>query len=235
MSDAAAETTGPGLGPHPLVPRHYVDWRASKNAPAARKRSGAEPRRKPLTSPDDIPYGFCHCGCGQKTKLAPQTHRQLGWVKDQPIRYLVGHATRGKRRPPEERFWEKVQKGTSPTDCWLWLSGKQPSGYGNFLVNPETIGAHVYAYRLLKGPVPKGLELDHLCRNPSCVNPAHLEPVTHRENCLRGEGISARHARKTHCPKGHEYSQHPKNPNWRICPQCKRDYARESYERRKLE
>lgn len=63
--------------------------------------------------------------------------------------------------------------------------------------------AHRHAYELLKNPIPQGKELDHLCRNRECVNPSHLEPVTHKENQRRGNGFSGRNAKKTHCPLGH--------------------------------
>lgn len=104
----------------------------------------------------------------------------------------------------EERFWSKVDRKT-PQQCWPWLASKREFGYGQFRLGETMALAHRVAYELLIGQIPDGLELDHLCRNPSCVNPAHLEPVTHRENCLRGTGSSARNARKAHCPRGHYY------------------------------
>lgn len=108
-----------------------------------------------------------------------------------------------------ERFWSKVDV-RDDDDCWLWRAGTK-GGYGQFGIGSRTdgskrsIGAHRYAYELLVGAVPDGLELDHLCRVRYCVNPAHLEPVTHRENTLRGDTIVARHALTTHCPQGHPY------------------------------
>jgi hypothetical protein len=112
----------------------------------------------------------------------------------------------------DERFWSRVNRdGPAPAykpelgPCWLW-TGTRSHGYGRFGLGQESLLAHRIAWELANGPVPDGLELDHLCRVTVCVNPAHLEAVTHRENTLRGEGPTARHARLTHCPKGHEYS-----------------------------
>ncbi len=97
-------------------------------------------------------------------------------------------------RDEEERFWEKVDKnGPIPLHrpelgaCWVWTAEIVHNGYGRFMLRRRAgrIKAHKWAYQKLVGPVPVGLELDHLCRNPPCVNPAHLEPVTRRENLLR--------------------------------------------------
>ena len=67
--------------------------------------------------------------------------------------------------------------------------------------------SHRYAYELVIGPIPKGLTLDHLCRVRGCVNPGHLEPVTQRENTLRGTSPVAANPGKTHCPSGHPYKK----------------------------
>lgn len=112
----------------------------------------------------------------------------------------------------EQRFWPKVDKnGPIPEyapqlgPCWLWKSGLNVGGYGAFQVGRGKRAAHRFSYELLVGPIPVGLQLDHLCRVTACVNPAHLEPVTCRENLLRGETWQARNAAKTHCPQGHPY------------------------------
>ena len=99
----------------------------------------------------------------------------------------------------DDRFWPKVNK----TDgCWLW-TGAIVSGYGQFRFMGRVVYAHRYTYETMVSEIPDGLQIDHLCRIRNCVNPSHLEVVTCRENLLRGEGVAAINARKTHCPKGH--------------------------------
>lgn len=107
----------------------------------------------------------------------------------------------------EVRFWEKVDRKSSE-ECWVWTGAKSRAGYGNAVSGLKRWApAHRLSYELLIGPIPEGLHIDHLCRNRACVNPAHLEPVTNKENILRGNGWSGLHARVTHCPKGHPYDE----------------------------
>lgn len=103
-----------------------------------------------------------------------------------------------------KRFWVKVEQ---TDNCWNWVSSKNLKGYGQFWYNDKPVYAHRFSYELFKGDIPKGMTLDHLCRNHSCVNPEHLEAVTSKENILRGVGTAAIHARKTHCPRGHELKE----------------------------
>lgn len=124
-----------------------------------------------------------------------------------------------------ERFWSKVE----PTGfCWLWKESTV-KGHGSFFLSRAEGKAysHRWAYEHLVGPIPEGLELDHLCRVRHCVNPDHLEPVTRRENFLRGYAIGARSVREGKCRKGHEYT--PENTytrndgRGRMCRTCGRD------------
>jgi hypothetical protein len=103
------------------------------------------------------------------------------------------------------RFWSKVDRRDDAEECWPWLASVQVArgGYGQFRVRPRTLRAHVIAYTLLVGPVPEGMVLDHLCRNPPCVNPAHLEPVTQGTNSRRGMAPTVIAFREGRCMKGH--------------------------------
>src|SRR3990167_11477361 len=90
------------------------------------------------------------------------------------------------------------------TGCWLWKASKDTGGYGRLNVQNRIIPAHRLSYQHWNGEIPTGKEIDHLCRNRSCVNPEHLEAVTHRENTLRGIIIKDNwQTKKTHCPQGH--------------------------------
>lgn len=91
-----------------------------------------------------------------------------------------------RRRPALDRFFDKLDNPLPLIGCWEWRGAIQSAGYGCFeLRRDRPLLAHRYAYEELVGPIPDGLQLDHLCRNRRCVNPAHLEPVDHRTNCLR--------------------------------------------------
>lgn len=85
--------------------------------------------------------------------------------------------------------------------CWEWQGGRDGMGYGTIIVQRQTLRAHRASYEAFVGPIPDGLELDHLCRHKECINPAHLEPVTHSENLRR------HYASITACPKGHAYTE----------------------------
>lgn len=106
---------------------------------------------------------------------------------------------------PEVEFAKRI--GAPDADgCLPWQGQIATNGYGRFARNGTTVPAHRYAYEREHGRVPEGMELDHLCRNRACVNSAHLEPVSHRENTMRGQTVTAANARKTHCIHGHEFT-----------------------------
>lgn len=115
--------------------------------------------------------------------------------------------------------------------CWLWTRALKGAGYAQVgYGNRRSVSAHILAWKFRHGPVPEGMELDHLCRVRSCINPDHLEPVTHRENALRGDAgkqSAAENLAKTHCRRGHPYADDNlyigRNPNGkkkRVCRAC---------------
>ena len=149
------------------------------------------------------------------------------------------------------RFFSKVQKTET---CWIWTASKNDRGYGYFRYNGKMGKAYRFSYEFHKGPIPEDRELDHLCRNPSCVNPDHLEAVTGIENQRRSPiSLLTTEIQKTHCPKGHPYTPEniytEKAGKARRCKICKlasnkliagrniekqREYARRSYHRKRL-
>ncbi len=130
-----------------------------------------------------------------------------------------------KPRPLADRFWEKVEWTPG---CWEWLAAKH-KGYGQFYISSDDqrrvklARAHRVAFVLAGNVLPEGMDLDHLCSNPGCVNPAHLEPVTHAINVSRSRRAHA-FASRTHCFKGHAYTV--ENTYWdghrRVCRSCHR-------------
>jgi hypothetical protein len=108
-----------------------------------------------------------------------------------------------------ERFWSKVSPEPM-SGCWLWTGGTSANGYGRFSISGRLVQAHRYSYQLSGRTIPKGLELDHLCRVRACVNTSHLEPVTRSENTKRGIGGALRTEAalaRTHCERSHELTR----------------------------
>lgn len=108
------------------------------------------------------------------------------------------------RSDPIDRLRAKYRVASS--GCWVWTSSRRSNGYGQIYFRGRMTEAHRVAYILHRGEVPEGAQLDHLCRVRECCNPWHLEAVSARTNTRRGIGPSAINHRKTHCPRGHEYS-----------------------------
>lgn len=137
----------------------------------------------------------------------------------------------------EQAFWARVERSI-PTACWLWRGHKNHLGYGNLQHEKIFYLAHRLSYELNVGAIPEGLVIDHLCRTPSCVNPAHLEPVTSRENTVVRTSLSPAGAnlRKTHCPLGHPYEGDNLRyyKGYRMCATCKRATSRRAYWRSKV-
>lgn len=125
-------------------------------------------------------------------------------------------------------FWNRVTKSD---DCWIWTGPVNHGGYGRASMDGKGIAAHRYAWEETNGPIPSGLQIDHLCRNRLCVRPSHLRVVDARTNVLCGIAPPAINARKTHCPRGHEYVV---RKNGRIglqrqCLICRRERAIQRY------
>lgn len=151
---------------------------------------------------DEHPFVAATIRCTRRRGNVPgadRTHKEDSMPTGYPNNPTVRRGRKpGTGRPEAERFWEKVDKSG---DCWIWTAYRLPYGYGQFTSNDyRHYRAHRYAYEALVGPIPAGLHLDHLCHNGTdcyggracphraCVNPAHLEPVTNRENLRRGNG-----------------------------------------------
>lgn len=134
-------------------------------------------------------FGLCECGCGRRTKVYPYNDRSRGWVKGRPQRFIAGHNRVVNKGP----LYVVLANG-----CWEWQRGCDAGGYGTVWNGARTVGAHKFYWEQRFGAAPEGLKLDHLCHDPKtclgghtcphrrCVNPAHLEPVTHAENSRRG-------------------------------------------------
>ncbi|MFF3353360.1 HNH endonuclease signature motif containing protein [Streptomyces sp. NPDC002917] len=138
-----------------------------------------------------------------------------------------------------ERFAEKVNtagplslRHGAPGPCHLWTGRPNPKGYGRFWTDRRYVKAHRYAYELHTGPIPAGLEVDHRCRRRACVNPDHLEAVTHRENVLRSSNIAAVRAARTQCIAGHPFDQantRVRANGTRQCRACQRTRKRATH------
>jgi HNH endonuclease len=126
-----------------------------------------------------------------------------------------------------EQRLERLSIQITESGCRIWEGHINPRGYGNISLTPNKKGlAHRVAYETWRGPIPKGLTIDHLCRVRCCINPWHMECVTHRTNVLRGQSIAAQYAQRTHCSNGHALTTSTRRPNRRVCTLCPKTEGR---------
>jgi hypothetical protein len=164
-------------------------------------------------------------------------YKPAGRLKFEPARFC-STACRVARIPLADRFWPKVSRLDG--GCWRWTGMIDKAGYGRIRDGDtgQSLYAHRVSYEMHRGHVPAGLELDHLCRNRWCVNPDHMEAVTHRANYMRGVSKGALAVRTGQCHRGHEWT--PENtyirvgkPNERVCRACARERDAKRRKRRK--
>lgn len=161
--------------------------------------------------------------------------KSLGWCGAHHQRWLKhGDPERGGPirvwGSPEDRFFSRVTRDPdNPAACWISTGADNGAGYSVFQVDGRQVYMHRWSYQHFIGPIPAGLQLDHLCRTTRCVNPAHLEPVTCGENIRRA---AVRYKSITHCKRGHEFT--PENTRVgssgsRNCLECQRLRGRALY------
>lgn len=129
------------------------------------------------------------------------------------------------RQTPMQRISAKIVEQASEfgPPCWIYTGHITPAGYGQNKIAGRKVLIHRFMWEQMRGPIAPGLEIDHLCRNRSCCNPEHLEPVTHRVNQHRGFSPWGINARKTHCHRGHEFNDentYRHTNGGRMCKAC---------------
>jgi len=188
---------------------------------------------------DGLPHGTRrlvpmqrHCtipGCPNSTRTASAKwcHKHYSrWRRHRDPLVVL----KPKPRPPADPLLRFVRFVMFTESCWLWTGSKAREGYGKFRTKENggwhTYRAHRWLYEAIICRIPNQLPLDHSCRTPACVNPDHLEPVTHQINTLRGDTLPRRWLSRTHCNNGHEYT--PENTQIRTggsgrrCRECER-------------
>lgn len=133
--------------------------------------------------PPGVAHGECWCGCGRQTNIAKKSDARRGHVRGERVRYVRGHVTSPGVRPPV-----REDRGHA-TPCLIWQGCVGTHGYGQVRDRGVVRRAHRVAYEREVGPIPDGMQLDHLCRVRACVNVEHLEPVTQTENVRRGGSV----------------------------------------------
>lgn len=155
--------------------------------------------------------------------------KSLGWCSAHYMRWRRAHP---ELQPAPYSFDERLEariERDREDGCWIWRGSLTSEGYGQVKRDRRNLLVHRLIYERVVGPIPDGRYLDHLCRVRSCCNPEHLEPVTNKENVLRGVGPSAKNAVKTHCKHGHEFTAentHVRPNGDRMCRACSREGQR---------
>lgn len=135
----------------------------------------------------------------------------------------------------ESRLLSKVEKDLE-TGCWNFTGSRLPSGYGILWNGKRPTGAHRISFQLFRGEIPLSMEIDHICNNRACVNPDHLQAISHKENILKSSALMGVNARKTHCKRGHPLdgeNLHVTPLGARQCKACLRMHARNAKARRR--
>lgn len=179
-----------------------------------------EPKKsRPIGRQGAGPYECPECHVVRVLKTKPRTRMCRKCAAK-----IGSDASAQKKTPLVDRLLAK--RTITDSGCWEWGGQRQPTGYGSIYVEGQQLRTHRVSYDLFVGPIPENLHIDHLCRNTSCFNPQHLEPVTHAENMRR--------LRREQCGKGHAMTDDNiyVYRNKRHCKSCRRDRSREAWRAR---